>query len=271
MSHSPPHGPKSNAFLSYDADFLNDSISINLTDDSFDGQKSNFFDPENSQDVPKPASSARTFKPGKNVPVNPDSKNYASSSHFTTSEPDEPCVCVEGTPSDQENQRTHPRKDKWAREIARIKQLEKERDWLREMNKILLQAANQMELIQHKFRNIQTATETSHELLDLYSKILTQTERTKDLVSEPNWQGLTADLERQEEAKRQEQLQLARLREQEREEQLQKAQEQQRQIEAQRLRESQTQKPVRGTSSRARGTSAGRTLRGQSRIGRMTR
>lgn len=41
------------------------------------------------------------------------------------------------------------------------------------------------------FQRVQEASETSHRLHDLYSSILAQTEHTRELLSDPMWEGLT--------------------------------------------------------------------------------
>ncbi|PLW06117.1 hypothetical protein PCASD_23272, partial [Puccinia coronata f. sp. avenae] len=165
------------------------------------------------------------------------------------------------------------------RETERNQELENERDWLRDINRLLKKSADEMDTIKDNLANVQSATETSHELLDLYSKILTQTEHTKDLLSNPNWQGFSADMKRRAEIRQAEKTRLAQEREREIEEQLMREQKQQ-QLEAEAAAEaarkqSQLHRSTRGAGSatrgRGRGTTAGRSVRGQSRIGRIAR
>ncbi|KAH9457807.1 hypothetical protein Pst134EB_010119 [Puccinia striiformis f. sp. tritici] len=175
----------------YDADILNDSISMNMEDDSFDGNESTLILPSKPVVNPSSSNNPKTgpAHPGQSVPstskdpFNGDTVNQQSS------------------PSPEEEQAEEPRsqqsnttnRDEWMRrELARNRDLENERDWLRGINKMLEASADEMSQIKQKLQNVQTATQTSHDLLDLYSKILNQTEHTKDLLSDPTWQGLSA-------------------------------------------------------------------------------
>lgn len=175
------------------------------------------------------------------------------------------------------------------RQILRNLELERERDWLRNINQLLLKSADEMDKIKHKFENVQSATQTSHDLLDLYSKILGQTEHTKDLLSNPDWKGLTEDIQVRSKIEEQERINLLREKEKEEAEELER-QTKQRQVEleeAQKIKQqNQLTKSTRSGSSsiptknsrdRGRGSgvsggsTAGRTVRGKSRIGRITR
>ncbi|GAA5903169.1 DASH complex subunit DUO1 [Sporobolomyces salmoneus] len=75
----------------------------------------------------------------------------------------------------------------------RIKQLRRERQELRGMNKVLRDVVTSLKITELNMNNLQNATNTSHELLDLYSRILSQAEHTKDLILDPDWNGLEAD------------------------------------------------------------------------------
>ncbi|OAV94574.1 hypothetical protein PTTG_03796 [Puccinia triticina 1-1 BBBD Race 1] len=259
-----------------DADILNDSISMNMDDDSFDGNESTLILPSNpagpsSSNNPRsiPAGSSQSVPSGSKNPFNP---------HPFSSPPEKEEQEEEEGPSRRKPNKSS--KDEWIRrETERNRELENERDWLREINQLLEKSADEMENIKEKLGNFQSATETSHELLDLYSKILTQTEHTKDLLSNPNWEGLTADIKRRTEIRQAEKIRRAEEREREREEELIRERKQQ-QLEAEAAAEaarkqSQLHRFTRGSSSATRGrgagTSAGRTARGKSRIGRMTR
>ncbi|KAA1067069.1 hypothetical protein PGT21_007556 [Puccinia graminis f. sp. tritici] len=272
-----PRGASSGKW-SYDADILNDSISMNMEDDSFDGNESTFILPSNPAG-PSSSSNPRSIPTASSQPVPPSSQNRnnpAGDHHQFSSSP-------EKEPAEEPRRRRQPKassKDQWVRrETERNRELENERDWLRDINQLLEKSADEMDQIKGKLENVQSATETSHELLDLYSKILTQTEHTKDLISNPNWEGLTADMKRRAEMKQAEKARLAQEREREREEELLRERKQQ-QLEAEAAAEaarkqSQLQRSTRGmgTSTRGRGagTTAGRTARGKSRIGRITR
>lgn len=114
----------------------------------------------------------------------------------------------------------------------RIKQLRRERDELRMMNKVLRGVVTSLKRTQgnmdvrllspfrfclpgtprlilkadpsisttqpllvcvlRRVQNLQAAANTSHELLDLYSRICSQAEHTKDLILDPDWKGLDA-------------------------------------------------------------------------------
>ncbi|GAA5881648.1 hypothetical protein JCM16303_005526 [Sporobolomyces ruberrimus] len=88
-------------------------------------------------------------------------------------------LCIEDDASEEDKQR--------------IKQLRRERDELRMMNKVLRGVVTSLKRTQGNMDNLQAAANTSHELLDLYSRICSQAEHTKDLILDPDWKGLDAD------------------------------------------------------------------------------
>ncbi|GAA5985136.1 hypothetical protein JCM5350_000856 [Sporobolomyces pararoseus] len=108
-----------------------------------------------------------------------------------------------------------------AQDKERIKQLRNEREELRGMNKVLRQVVLALKTTESNITNLQNAANTSHELLDLYSRICSQAEHTKDLILDPDWRGLDADeqflLEKQQAYEQeQERIRLEQEREQER-------------------------------------------------------
>ncbi|MBW0525712.1 hypothetical protein O181_065427 [Austropuccinia psidii MF-1] len=268
----PPQGrPPSTSGLVYDADILNDSISIDLDDDSFDGNQSTLAPPTavHERFLRDPPSSASTHKRG-----SPRHSTQANSADMRSSPPisTDREQSQPNSPPDTIRRRKSPghSDDRWTRETSRNEELERERDWLREMNDLLENAADDMNKMKEKIQSVEVATQASHELLDLYSKIMTQTEKTRDLLLNPVWQGYSADVQRRTEAKRQEQIRLAKEQEKEREEQLLREQQQQAEAEVERLRKSQLPKPTRGRTTRGRATTTTRTNRGKSRVGRIT-
>ncbi|GAA6008449.1 hypothetical protein JCM11491_004482 [Sporobolomyces phaffii] len=76
---------------------------------------------------------------------------------------------------------------------VRIHHLRREREELRGMNKVLRSVVASLKLTERNMNNVQAAASTSHDLLDLYSRILSQAEHTKDLILDPDWRGLEAD------------------------------------------------------------------------------
>ncbi|KNE97745.1 hypothetical protein PSTG_08964 [Puccinia striiformis f. sp. tritici PST-78] len=262
----------------YDADILNDSISMNMEDDSFDGNESTLILPSKPVVNPSSSNNPKTgpAHPGQSVPsTSKDPFNDNTVDHQSSPSPEEEQA---EEPRSQQSNTTN--RDEWMRrELARNRDLENERDWLRGINKMLEASADEMSQIKQKLQNVQTATQTSHDLLDLYSKILNQTEHTKDLLSDPTWQGLSADMKRRAEAKEAEKKRQEEERAREREEELIREREQQR-LEAEAAAEaarkqSQLGRSTRGSGSgrrgRGTGSTAGRSVRGQSRIGRFTR
>ncbi|GAA5955613.1 hypothetical protein JCM3765_001801 [Sporobolomyces pararoseus] len=108
-----------------------------------------------------------------------------------------------------------------AEDKERIKQLRNEREELRGMNKVLREVVLALKTTESNMTNLQHAANTSHELLDLYSRICSQAEHTKDLILDPDWRGLDADeqflLEKQQAYEQeQERIRLEQEREQER-------------------------------------------------------
>lgn len=233
-----------------EADILNDSISLDMNHDdsfSFHGNQSTFIAPPRPGPIP---------------------------SAGLTEEPEDRGRVQVGPSRD----RSLPKHEQTKRRVARRHQdLENERDWLRQINRLLESSADEMDKVKLKLVNVQTAIETSHELLDLYSKILTQTEHTRELISNPDWAGLTEDTRRRVELRRQEKIRLAQQREKEREEELMRERKRREQEaeEAERVRKlnqsQRSNRPQIATNSRARGASstAGRANRGKSRIARL--
>ncbi|KAH9442698.1 hypothetical protein Pst134EA_031667 [Puccinia striiformis f. sp. tritici] len=135
----------------YDADILNDSISMNMEDDSFDGNESTLILPSKPVVNPSSSNNPKTgpAHPGQSVPstskdpFNGDTVNQQSS------------------PSPEEEQAEEPRsqqsnttnRDEWMRrELARNRDLENERDWLRGINKMLEASADEMSQIKQKLQ-----------------------------------------------------------------------------------------------------------------------
>ncbi|KAH9816481.1 hypothetical protein DFH28DRAFT_1081797 [Melampsora americana] len=248
MSRKPKPSISFPANLSEEEDFLNDSISMNLNeDDSFLGNQT-IIPPSTSK---KPSST--------NSDTNPTSTQLESNSK-------------------QKEENKSKLNNKWKEEVKRNQELEEERDFLKHINDILEIAANDLDEIPEKIQRIQQASETSHNLLDLYSKILSKTEETRETLLHPHWQGLTeetkrrSDLELEEKRlKREREIEIERQRLAE----IQKRQEEE-EAEKARLRSSQNQTQVPRYNSR--GTNRGRvsrtasgTVRGTSRIGRIKR
>ncbi|KAI8458194.1 DASH complex subunit Duo1-domain-containing protein [Phakopsora pachyrhizi] len=210
---------KTSGALNLEADFINDSISFDLDDDSFDIDRSNV-EPNKrfKSDKPISSSSSSSF-PNLFSSTSRLDQRFLNSDNFRTRSNvgdqagvdegmaegeeeganDESMSEMTPRPNKKKQRQVEesndlPSKFKWDKEVERNLKLEREKDWLERMNGMLENVADQMDGIKDKFKNVQRATETSHSLLDLYSRILTQTEHTRELISNPDWQGLTAIL-----------------------------------------------------------------------------
>ncbi|EGG04090.1 uncharacterized protein MELLADRAFT_108710 [Melampsora larici-populina 98AG31] len=235
--------------LSEEDDFLNDSISMNLNeDDSFLGN------------------------PIINTPSR--SQNPTKRQMSEISNPIESNIKKKKEPNQSNSKLNH----KWKEENQRNQELEEERDFLKGINDLLEIAADDLDSIPEKIQRVQQASETSHNLLDLYSKILSKTEEFRETLIDPNWKGLSEDIKRRDELKLKE-IQLKREKEIEIERQrlaeIQKRQEEEEQeAERSRSRSNQNQIPrfnSRGTTRGRVARTAGRAVRGTSRIGRIKR
>ncbi|TKA51738.1 hypothetical protein B0A53_05420, partial [Rhodotorula sp. CCFEE 5036] len=80
-------------------------------------------------------------------------------------------------------------------ELARVRSLRDERDGLRTMNAVLEDVLGALKLTEGKMENFQETIDTSHQLLDLYARIASQAEHTKDLLLDGEWQGVERDYE----------------------------------------------------------------------------
>ncbi|GAA6059925.1 hypothetical protein JCM10212_003065 [Sporobolomyces blumeae] len=80
-------------------------------------------------------------------------------------------------------------------ERNRIRQLRSEREELRGMNKVLQQVIKSLRITEGNMVHLADAATTSHELLDLYSRIASQAEHTKDLILDTEWQGAAHDID----------------------------------------------------------------------------
>ncbi|KWU44329.1 hypothetical protein RHOSPDRAFT_34118 [Rhodotorula sp. JG-1b] len=80
-------------------------------------------------------------------------------------------------------------------ELARVRSLRDERDGLRTMNAVLEDVLGALKLTEGKMENFQATIDTSHQLLDLYARIASQAEHTKDLLLDGEWQGVERDYE----------------------------------------------------------------------------
>jgi hypothetical protein len=143
-----PRGPSSGKW-SYDADILNDSISMNMEDDSFDGNESTLILPSNPAG-PSSSSNPRSIATGSSQPVPSSSENRynpAIDHHQFSSSP-------EKDPAEEPRRRRQPEpssKDQWVRrETERNRELENERDWLRDINQLLEKSADEMDKIKEK-------------------------------------------------------------------------------------------------------------------------
>ncbi|GAA5930918.1 DASH complex subunit DUO1 [Sporobolomyces koalae] len=77
----------------------------------------------------------------------------------------------------------------------RIKHLQAERSELRGMNRVLQGVIKSLNLTETNISKLAASANTSHDLLDLYSRISSQAEHSKDLILDPEWKGLEADEE----------------------------------------------------------------------------
>lgn len=123
------------------ADILNDSISMNMQDDSFDGNESTLILPSNPV-AAGPSSFSARLPESSNRSVPSSSQNLEQASSSST--------------HDSENHPAHPQpprssKDQWlSRETARNRELENERDWLKGINQLLETSADEMDKIKEK-------------------------------------------------------------------------------------------------------------------------
>ncbi|GAA5924872.1 hypothetical protein JCM1841_006957 [Sporobolomyces salmonicolor] len=75
----------------------------------------------------------------------------------------------------------------------RIKGLREERDGLRAMNAALEGVLGALKGTEGKMEAFESTLQTSHALLDLYTRIASQAEHTKDLLLDVEWQGVMQD------------------------------------------------------------------------------
>ncbi|KAG0147678.1 hypothetical protein CROQUDRAFT_456122 [Cronartium quercuum f. sp. fusiforme G11] len=166
--------------MAIEDDFLNNSISMHLSDDSFIGDQ--------AVGSPQASSSNGSSGPFADTHVQPINRSHISSPSKGTVKPNTSSVETHDNAVSRTDRQPG---DKWLQEIRRNGELQKERDWLRSINDILEKAADDLDSLPEKIQRVQQASETSHRLLDLYSSILTQTEHTRELLSDPTWEGLT--------------------------------------------------------------------------------
>ncbi|GAA6039972.1 hypothetical protein JCM8097_002645 [Rhodosporidiobolus ruineniae] len=81
-------------------------------------------------------------------------------------------------------------------EKKRVRQLREERDYVRGMNRVLSGLKGELGKMEGKFASVGDTIETSHQLLDLYSRIASQAEHTKDLLLDGEWEGVQKDYDR---------------------------------------------------------------------------
>ncbi|GAA6046798.1 hypothetical protein JCM3770_005648 [Rhodotorula araucariae] len=78
-------------------------------------------------------------------------------------------------------------------ERARIRSLRGERDGLRGMNAVLEGMKGALAGMEGKMQAFESTIATSHALLDLYTRIASQAEHTKDLLLDREWEGVQHD------------------------------------------------------------------------------
>ncbi|SCZ94790.1 BZ3500_MvSof-1268-A1-R1_Chr12-1g03660 [Microbotryum saponariae] len=78
-------------------------------------------------------------------------------------------------------------------EIKRVHQLRAERDGLRDMNGMLGDMVNSIKGVETKLKTFSNNATTTHELLDLYSRLSSQAEHTQNLLLDPEFRGASAD------------------------------------------------------------------------------
>ncbi|BGP35315.1 hypothetical protein JCM10296v2_007151 [Rhodotorula toruloides] len=75
-------------------------------------------------------------------------------------------------------------------EVADIRRLKEERDGLRGMNAVLGDLLGSLRGMEGKMQNFGSTVSTTHALLDLYTRIASQAEHTKDLLLDGEWGGV---------------------------------------------------------------------------------
>ncbi|EGU11503.1 hypothetical protein RTG_02673 [Rhodotorula toruloides ATCC 204091] len=80
-------------------------------------------------------------------------------------------------------------------EVAEIRRLKEERDGLRGMNAVLGDLLGSLRGMEGKMQNFGSTVSTTHALLDLYTRIASQAEHTKDLLLDGEWGGVMKDYE----------------------------------------------------------------------------
>ncbi|KDE05911.1 hypothetical protein MVLG_03724 [Microbotryum lychnidis-dioicae p1A1 Lamole] len=78
-------------------------------------------------------------------------------------------------------------------EIKRVHQLRAEKDGLRDMNGMLGDMVNSIKGVETKLKTFSNNATTTHELLDLYSRLSSQAEHTQNLLLDPQFRGASAD------------------------------------------------------------------------------
>ncbi|GJN93951.1 hypothetical protein Rhopal_007010-T1 [Rhodotorula paludigena] len=152
-------------------------------------------------------------------------------------------------------------------ERERIVRLRDERDGLRGMNRVLDGMVGALRGMEGKMQAFESTISTSHALLDLYSRIASQAEHTKDLLLNGEWEGVMKDYDLL--AAREAEAEAARLREeQEAEEARRRAEEERRRAEEEderRRRDEEARRnapPGRGRGRGLRGVPSSSALRG---------
>ncbi|GAA5923311.1 hypothetical protein JCM3775_007500 [Rhodotorula graminis] len=78
-------------------------------------------------------------------------------------------------------------------ERARIASLRSERDGLRSMNGVLEEMRGALAGMEGKMQAFEATIDTSHQLLNLYTRIASQAEHTRGLILDREWQGVSQD------------------------------------------------------------------------------
>ncbi|GAA5846642.1 hypothetical protein JCM9279_003392 [Rhodotorula babjevae] len=78
-------------------------------------------------------------------------------------------------------------------ERARVASLRSERDGLRSMNGVLDDMKGALAGMEGKMQAFESTISTSHQLLDLYTRIASQAEHTRELLLDREWQGVSRD------------------------------------------------------------------------------
>ncbi|PLW45098.1 hypothetical protein PCASD_04606 [Puccinia coronata f. sp. avenae] len=154
MSSHPKKQAGASARWTYDADILNDSIWMNMEDDSFDGNEITLILPANpaAAAAGPSSSSGKTSTRSAVANVNEPGPSSSKTRHQFSSSPahDEPAV--EEDVDDRQAGKSST--EQWIRrETERNQELENERDWLRDINRLLKKSADEMDTIKDNLTN----------------------------------------------------------------------------------------------------------------------